>query len=83
MLWDFFSIKVLTSPEKGFLIRDPSQLAQSSFPDGSPMLAAIPCLIDGYLPDLAGLPRLLFALAGVDYSDVSRQQCPSLHPSKW
>ncbi|CAK5061850.1 unnamed protein product [Meloidogyne enterolobii] len=35
------------------------------------VLAAIPCLINGYLPEMEGLPLLLYKLANVNYEDVS------------
>jgi len=34
-------------------------------------LVAIPCLINGYLPEMEGLPLLLYKLANVNYEDVS------------
>lgn len=39
--------------------------------DSSPLLASIPCLIDGYMPELEGLPHLLFQLGQINYADVS------------
>ncbi|CAK5085697.1 unnamed protein product [Meloidogyne enterolobii] len=33
------------------------------------VLAAIPCLINGYLPEMEGLPLLLYKLANVNYED--------------
>lgn len=53
MLWNYFSIKIR--------VKDNGQ--------HSALLAAIPCLIHGYVPELGRLPSLLFQLAQVDYTN--------------
>uniref|UniRef100_A0A1I8BXV3 Mlh1_C domain-containing protein n=1 Tax=Meloidogyne hapla TaxID=6305 RepID=A0A1I8BXV3_MELHA len=59
MLWDYFSIKILLNS-----INEEKEISECS-----PVLAAIPCLINGYLPEMEGLSLLLYQLANVNYDD--------------
>ncbi|KAI3413520.1 hypothetical protein GPALN_011010 [Globodera pallida] len=60
LLWNFFSINIVDfSPE------DKNQDISSM-----PMLGGLPCILEGYLPQMASIPALITHLArSVDYSD--------------
>uniref|UniRef100_A0A914HE97 DNA mismatch repair protein S5 domain-containing protein n=1 Tax=Globodera rostochiensis TaxID=31243 RepID=A0A914HE97_GLORO len=60
LLWNFFSINIVDfSPE------DRNEDISSM-----PMLGGLPCILEGYLPQMASIPALITHLArSVDYSD--------------
>lgn len=59
LLWDYFSIEIVTQ-----------NLGQNE-PERGPFLNSLPCVIDGYVPQLEALPQLLYNLSRVDYTNVS------------
>ncbi|KAI1716274.1 histidine kinase-, DNA gyrase b-, and HSP90-like ATPase domain-containing protein [Ditylenchus destructor] len=57
LLWDYFSIEIVTQ-----------NLGQNE-PERGPFLNSLPCVIDGYVPQLEALPQLLYNLSRVDYTN--------------
>ncbi|KAL3090268.1 hypothetical protein niasHS_006720 [Heterodera schachtii] len=58
LLWDFFSIQIAEFPSE----------EDKGYP--KPMLSALPCILEGYFPQMASIPALITHLArNVDYSD--------------